>query len=268
MSAGSRGRAGGLDTALVTGGGGRLGRAICVELARTGFRRIALLDLAAEAAEATAAAVRAEGAEALALTGDVADPEVPVRVIEAATEGGRRLGCIVNNAAANRPGSAAEVRREDWDLMMRVNLAGPMFLCQAAIPHWTDHGAGASVVNVSSRAWLAGVGVAYSTSKAGLVGLTHALSVELGPLGVRVNAVGPSWFDSPFNHQSRGPEALARIADVQSRMSSLGRTVTPEEVANVVGFLASDKASFVTGETIYVAGGGQLAVNAATSRAF
>ncbi len=256
------------DTALVTGGGGLLGRAICAELAATGYRRIAVLDLDATMAEATARAIRAAGAEAITIVGDVTDPDLPARAVEAVTAGGRRLSCIVNNAAANRPGSAKTVRREDWDLMMRVNLAAPMFLCQAAIPHWEAQGAGACVVNISSRAWLAGVGVAYSSCKAGLVGLTNALSVELGPLGVRVNAVGPSWFDSPFNHQSRTPESLQRIADVQSRISSLGRTVTPEEVAGVVGFLASAKAAFVTGETIYVAGGGQLAVNAASTRAF
>lgn len=86
------------------------------------------------------------------------------------------------------------------------------------------------------------------------MGLTHALAVELGPLGVRVNAVGPSWFDSPFNTQARTEEERTRIADVQKRMSPLGRHVTPADIANAVAFLASAKAAFITGETIYVAG--------------
>ncbi|MGK6316724.1 SDR family NAD(P)-dependent oxidoreductase [Neorhizobium sp. DT-125] len=259
-----------LDTAIVTGGGGLLGRAICLELARTGYRRIAIIDLAEQAARGSAEAIRAEFAsvDVLTITGNILEPGLPDDVIADIGRDGRRLSCIVNNAAANRPGSAATVTREDWDLMMSVNVAGPMFLCQAAIPHWREHGRGASVVNISSRAWLAGTGVAYSASKAGLIGLTHALAVELGPLGVRVNAVGPSWFDSPFNKQARNEEERLRIADVQARMSPLGRHVRPADIADAVAFLASPKSSFITGETIYVAGGGQLAVNASATRVF
>ncbi|MGV6871840.1 SDR family NAD(P)-dependent oxidoreductase [Pseudochelatococcus sp. B33] len=258
-----------LDTAIVTGGGGLLGRAICLELAKTGFQRIVIIDLVEQTGQDSAAAVRAEVAstEVLVIRGDILEPHLPERIMNEIVRDGRRVSCIVNNAAANRPGTAATVKREDWDLMMGVNLTGPMFLCQAAIPHWREHGRGASVVNISSRAWLAGTGAAYSASKAGLIGLTHALAVELGPLGVRVNAVGPSWFDSPFNKQARTEEERVRIADVQARMSPLGRHVRPTDIANTVAFLASPKAAFITGETIYVAGGGQLAVNASATRA-
>lgn len=181
---------------------------------------------------------------------------------------GRRISCLINNAATNRRGSAEELLRSDWDIVMAVNLTAPMFLSQAAIPHWRETGAGGSIVNISSRAWLAGTGTAYSATKAGLVGLTHALSVELGPLGVRVNAVGPSYIESPFNRQARTPEELARIAEVQKHTSSLGRICQPEDVANAVAYLASERASFITGEVLYVAGGGQLAPNASATRAY
>lgn len=142
------------DTAVVTGGGGPLGRAIALELARASYRRIAIVELNEPAARATAAAVEGEipGTETLCVTGDVTDPATPAAVIAAVTADGRRLSSIVNNAAVSRSGRAETVTREDWDLMMRVNLAGPMFLCQAAVPHWRTHGVGASVVNISSRA--------------------------------------------------------------------------------------------------------------------
>jgi 3-oxoacyl-[acyl-carrier protein] reductase len=258
------------DTAIVTGGAGTLGSAISLELAHLGYKRVAIVDFDVEKSRAVARSISGEvpGTEIVCVNEDLTDPATPAAIVGKLLEPGRRISCIVNNAAANRRGGAGEFARSDWDLVMSMNIGAPMYLCQAAIPHWRETGGGASVVNITSRAWLAGSGVAYSASKAGLVGLTHALSVELGPLGVRVNAVGPSYIESPFNGVVKTEEELRRIGEVQRRMTSLGRLGTARDVAHMVAFLASDKANFITGETIYVAGGAQLPPNANASRAY
>jgi NAD(P)-dependent dehydrogenase (short-subunit alcohol dehydrogenase family) len=135
-----------------------------------------------------------------------------------------------------------------------------MLLAQESLRFWRRQGAG-SIVNVASRVWLSGAGPAYTASKAGLVGLTRSLAVQLGPLGVTVNAVAPSYLGSGFN---AGGEADARARAEHAAIGVLGRVATAQDVAGAIAFLASDDARFVTGEVIHVCGGAQLAARPAS----
>jgi NAD(P)-dependent dehydrogenase (short-subunit alcohol dehydrogenase family) len=132
-----------------------------------------------------------------------------------------------------------------------------MLLAQESMRFWRRQRSG-SIVNLASRVWLSGAGPAYTASKAGLVGLTRSLAVQLGPLGVTVNAVAPSYLSTGFNFQ--GQEEARRAADAQHiRLGVLDRLATPEDVAGAIAFLASEESRFITGEVIHVCGGAQLA---------
>ena len=170
---------------------------------------------------------------------------------------GRRLDILVNNAGLSRAPRLGEVTLEDWDAVLAINLTVPMLLTQAAMGFWRD-GQGGRVVNIGSRVWVSGSGPAYTASKAGIVGLTRSMAVQLGPLGVTVNVVAPSFIDTPFNVAS-GHAAAARLLERNRRLGVLSRLCTPADVANAVAFLASDDASFITGEVLHVSGGAQLA---------
>jgi NAD(P)-dependent dehydrogenase (short-subunit alcohol dehydrogenase family) len=141
---------------------------------------------------------------------------------------------------------------------MDVNVKGPMLLSRAAVPFWRKQSSGA-VVNISSRAWLGGsANTAYASSKAALVGLTTAMAVELGPLGVRANAVAPSFVRTPFNEQRIDIGDLAGMIERYTAFTPLRRLVEPVDVANAVAFLASERARNITGEVLHVCAGSQL----------
>ena len=141
--------------------------------------------------------------------------------------------------------------------MTRIAIAGtaPMLICREAVPLMRANGG--SIVNVASRVYLIGTGVGYTSSKSGLIGLTRTLAVQLGPHGIRVNAVAPSFLNSQFNKkivvENRG------LADAFRKITPLGRVGTPDDVAGAIAFLASDRASFITGDVLHVCGGAQLA---------
>jgi NAD(P)-dependent dehydrogenase (short-subunit alcohol dehydrogenase family) len=146
----------------------------------------------------------------------------------------------------------------NWDRALALNVRAPMLLVKHLIPHWRARGGGA-VISIGSRAWLSGSsGAAYGASKAALVGLTRAVAVELGPLGVTANVVAPSYFPSPLN-ESYGDDAYraefgARFAEA----SALRRLISPSDVARTVAFLASPAARNITGEVLNVSAGAHL----------
>ncbi|WP_138413565.1 SDR family NAD(P)-dependent oxidoreductase [Sinomonas gamaensis] len=243
---------------LVTGGAGALGSAIAHRLASNGDT-VLIFDNNAEAARDQAQRIaEATGSHVEAHTVNLTE-QASIR--ESMADVGQRYGRLdrlVNNAAFNPKTSLERTATEEWDSTMAVNLRAPMALCQAALPIWQATRSG-RIVNITSRTWLAGGPTAYVTSKAGIVGLTRSLAVELGPLGVTANAVAPSMVATPFTRGGRTEEEFAAFTERHTRMSPLGRLATAEDIVDAVEFLASAKASFITGEVLHVCGGAQLA---------
>ncbi|GAA1626600.1 SDR family NAD(P)-dependent oxidoreductase [Georgenia ruanii] len=236
-----------MSVLVVTGGASGLGRAIAAQAAAEGWT-VVLVDR-----DADALAVAAEELGVASTAVDVTDREALGAAFASIAERLGRIGGLVNSAGLTRPGPSEGLAVDDWKLVIDVDLSGTFYSCQAAFDHLAES---ASIVNIASIGSTRGLPerVAYSAAKAGVVGLTRALAAEWAPLGIRVNAVGPSWVDTPL---VRDLIASGTI-DEQQMLDKvpLGRLCTPEDVASSVLFLlGSDKAGYVTGQTLYVDGG-------------
>lgn len=237
--------------AIITGGGSGIGRATALALARRGAS-IAVADLSAEAAERVAAEVRGAGAEALVCPVNVADSAQVQAVVRSVVYHFHRVDILVNSAGLYRLGQIGDVSEADWDLLLDVNLKGAFLFCKEVVPHMQRQHSGAivSLSSVSGRTKALYAGVHYCASKAGVIGLTMCLANQLAADGIRVNAVAPSTIDTPMNAGLSEAERQA----LRERVP-LGRLGLAEEVAAAVVFLASDAASYITGDTINVNGG-------------
>jgi NAD(P)-dependent dehydrogenase (short-subunit alcohol dehydrogenase family) len=240
--------------ALVTGAASGIGRASALAFAREGARVMAS-DRDAGGGEETAAAIREAGGDAAFLAGDVTrEPDVEALVAETVSRFGS-LDCAHNNAGiTGAMGAVHQIDLAAWEGTLAVNLTG-VFLClKHEIAHMLKHGGGA-IVNTSSGAGFIGVpGLApYAASKHAILGLTKTAALENAATGVRVNAVCPGSIDTPMlrGYMSIGPEVEKMIRAGQPG----GRLGTPEEIAESVVWLCSDRASFVTGSSLLVDGG-------------
>lgn len=242
--------------ALITGGAGAVGSATARMLAQDGFA-VVLADIAMDRANAVCEEIRRDhNVEALALCADLADLGSLRPLVELIGKKFGRLDCLVNNAGRSGAPRIGSVDVDEWNAVLAVNLTAPMWLCQEALP-LLKAGRGASIVNVASRVYLSGTGIGYTSSKSGLIGLTRTLAVQLGKDQIRVNAVAPSFLNSPFNQKN--VERNSSLAETFEKITPLGRLGTPEDVAGAIAFLASDRASFITGDILHVCGGAQLA---------
>jgi NAD(P)-dependent dehydrogenase (short-subunit alcohol dehydrogenase family) len=240
--------------ALVTGASSGIGAATAAVLAELGAKVALAYHRNAEGAEKVAREIAAAGGKAIAIRADVRrSEEIRAMAARAVKEFGA-IDILVNNAGSLVERlKLAEMTEEKWDDVMRLNLTSAMLCAQAVAPGMIERKSGA-IVNVASIAGRngggAGAGV-YSTAKGGLITLTKSLAKELGPHGVRVNAISPGVIDTPFHEVFSTPEMIRGfVATVP-----LGRVGKPIECAKVIAFLASEAASYIAGETIEVNGG-------------
>ena len=240
--------------AAVTGGGKGIGRAVCELLADAGAA-VAVQDLVAADAERVAAGIRERGGRSIAVAGDAAsEAAIDDLVSRTATELGG-LDVLVNNAGVYPFTDFLDIPTAQWDQVVGLNLRGVFLATQRAGRHMARSGRGGRIVNIASVQALrpSGPGVAhYNVSKAGVVMLTKSAALELGPKGIAVNAVAPGVIETPG---TRGMIEDASFGDPKTRVPFTGRWGVPEDVANVVLFLAGPAASYVSGETIVIDGG-------------
>jgi NAD(P)-dependent dehydrogenase (short-subunit alcohol dehydrogenase family) len=248
--------------ALITGGDSGIGRAVAVLFAREGAD-IAFTYLRSEKqdAEETKRAIESEGQRAYALSGDVRDPKVCKRLVKKTVDEFGKLDILVNNAAfQEHTESIEELTDEHFDLTFRTNVYGSFYMTRAAMPHLKQ---GGSIINTTSETGIFGEPslLDYSATKGALNAFTKALATNLADRGIRVNAVAPGPIDTPLLNAA--PEQLGEIGErLRAGMigaTSMRRIGQPEEVAAAIAFLASDDASFVTGQTINVSGGLSMA---------
>ena len=240
-------------TAFVTGASRGIGRAIAVALAQAGAD-LALVARTAEGLADTADDVTAVGRKAVVFPADVTDQVAIAGAVAAAIDQLGKVDVVVNNAGgSNFMVPFRDLRMSGWDKLMKLNLSSAVYVCQAFAPHLLDRGSG-SVINVASVAGVASAPLIspYGAAKAALISLTKTLAVEWAGNGVRVNALCPGWTATDLNRNLwddpvSGPAAVATVP--------MKRWATAQEMAGPAVFLASDAASYMTGQTIVVDGG-------------
>ncbi|WP_166389405.1 SDR family NAD(P)-dependent oxidoreductase [Nocardioides ochotonae] len=240
---------------IVTGGAHGIGGATSRLLAARGDL-VVLNDLDADGAEATRAEIEAAGGRCVTVVGDITEAPVVERVVAAALEAGGRIDVLVNNVGDFRPASKdfARSRPEQWQRLYELNLLHVLTVTHAVLPHMQAQGSGAIVNNSTVEAFRGIPGHAvYSAYNAGVSAFTKSLAVEVGAHGIRVNAIAPDLADS----QQTPAELMLKGKDPErvGTWVPLGRFGHVREYAEVIGFLTSDAASYVTGHTIPVDGG-------------
>jgi 3-oxoacyl-[acyl-carrier protein] reductase len=238
-------------SALVTGGARGIGKAICLKLAGQGAD-IAFVDVGRpEVAEATVAEIQALGRKALFIAADVTDPEACVAAVNAAVKEFGKIDILVNNAGITRDDLIMRMPIDDWKKVLEVNLFGAFYMIKAAIRPMLKARAG-RIVNMSSVSGQAGqMGQAnYSSSKAGLIGLTKATAREVASRGITCNAVAPGFVTTELTRDL--PDTLQEQIKAATPLGHFG---TVDDIANAVTFLASDEAAYITGQVLAVDGG-------------
>ena len=252
---GSGGRVSG-KVCVVTGAGSGIGRAVAIRLAEEGGA-VLCADVNADGVADTVWQIRAAGGDAVDRVVDVADPAAVDAMIGAAVERWGGVDVLVNNAGVNIPGVLHEVPNEVIDRTLDVNVKGQIYGCRAVIPVMLARGGG-SIVNVASvngivsEPFLA----IYSASKGASVMLTKGVALDYAKQGIRCNVVCPGWVDTPINYaHAEMLGGLQHVYDTIDSFQPIGRPGEPREIANVVLFLASDEASFMTGSVVSADGG-------------
>ncbi len=243
--------------AVVTGGANGIGEACCRRLAEAGAG-VVIGDLADERAQAIAASITSAGGKSIAVRADATRPADMEALAARAVEAFGRLDIWVNDAGMYPIKPALDITEADWERVIGLNLGGMFFGSQAAARRMREHGG--VIVNIASSLGYHAVDqqASYVTSKFGARGLTAALALEWGKLGIRVVAVGPGMVDVPSMQKAAGDMGQAsgaEVFDTYAQHSIAGRAGVPDDIARAVVFVASDAAAFITGSTLLVDGG-------------
>jgi 3-oxoacyl-[acyl-carrier protein] reductase len=244
---------------IVTGGGHGIGKAYCEGLAAEGSALV-VAEIDGNAAERVASSLREMGAKAIEIATDVADEQSTQRMAERTLSAFGRIDVLVNNAAvfATIPISRVPLEQlsvQEWDLVMSVNLRGIFLACKAVLPAMRQQGYG-KIINISSGTALSGAPtrIHYTTSKGGVLSFTRTLAREVGPSGIRVNAIAPGSTLSEENPD----EEIVRMRQSRVNDRALPRVQLPADLVGSVVFFASPDSDFITGQTLVVDGGATM----------
>jgi 2-hydroxycyclohexanecarboxyl-CoA dehydrogenase len=244
-----------VKVAVVTGGGSGIGEAIAKRLAADGMA-IGVLDLDGESADSVAAALRADGGDALAVSVDVSDRAAVEAAFAQVRDTLGPVSVLVNNAGRDGFRRFVNITEDEWNGMIGVNLNGTFHCTQVGITDMLEQEWG-RVVNISSSSAQGGQEFMahYVSSKAAVIGLTKSLAKELGPSGITVNTIPPSFIDTPMLRRSEEKGLLGGTVEDHEARTPVRRIGTGDDIANAVAFLASDQSSYITGQIIGVNGG-------------
>lgn len=241
----------GKKIALITGGSRGIGRAIAIELSKQDYNIVITYINNEDSAKKVIDEVEKNGAEALAVQGDISIEEDVNKIIEIVNERFGAIDVLVNNAGITKDNLLIRMKSEEWDDVINTNLKG-VYLCTKAVARGMMKKRYGKIVNIASVVGISGnAGQGnYSASKAGIIGFTKSIAKELGGRGINVNAVAPGFVETDMT------EVLSdKIKDEMINMIPLKRAGKPEDIANVVAFLCSEKADYITGQVINVDGG-------------
>ncbi len=245
--------------AVITGSGRGIGRGCALVFAREGCKVIVATRTEAPGQE-TVTEIEAMGGEALFVSTDVSVPDQIEHAIDAAIQHYGRLDTLINNAGWHPPATKIDdIALEDFEALIRQNLTSTFLGCKYAAPHLRE--TRGSIINMSSMVGILGQrdAVAYCATKAGQLGITKALAVELAPQGVRVNAILPAGVDTPLMREwASSTGDLTEALSIMDDIHPLGQMATIEEIGRACLFLASEDAAFVTGHSLEVDGGAAL----------
>jgi NAD(P)-dependent dehydrogenase (short-subunit alcohol dehydrogenase family) len=243
-------------TAIITGGGTGLGRAIALEFAREGAN-IVLGSRNQETLEIVAAEIRALGRRALAIAVNVSDKDQVEDMVRQTIAKFDNIDILVNNSGVEYPTLFLDITEEEWDITIETNLKG-VFLCSQVVGRHMVQQKRGKIINMTSTIGLGAIYPgqgAYAASKYGVNALTKVCAREFGPYGINVNAIAPGRILTPLVKQHRTPEQVEAFMETGRKAAALGRIGMPEEISSVALFLASDDSSFISGEIIAANGG-------------
>lgn len=252
------GKMGKLDgrIAIITGGARGIGKQIALTFAMEGAD-IVIGDVLVPEMQETEQEIRHMGRKAITVEADVSKKRDVIRLVDAAIENFNKIDILVNNAGITRRGSLLEMREEDWDRIHDINLKGTFLCTQAVIGYMIQRKYG-KIINMASCAGLGSYFMdlsAYAASKAGVVGLTKYCAKELGPYGINVNAIAPGQITTSITFMNRTSEEVRALQESSKMVQVIKKSGTPQDMANIALFLASDESEFISAQVISSDGG-------------